>query len=186
MDNESFIGKRDVCVFQVGTPQNAVELGKDLEKIDGQIYIYDWTPDNLDKDGDGKEDAIFVVTELTEEQIYTVTITRVGESATPTCTNAINPETGERYEITLVPTAAPNRVNYEGQEEVFFNRYAISAIPEFSIGDISDFEYQLNDGGYQDSPVFTNLGSGDYMITIRNKFGCTPEVRSELIELGVS
>lgn len=35
-----------------------------------------------------------------------------------------------------------------------------------------DYEYQLNDGPFQDSPVFDNVPSGIHTITVRDKNGC--------------
>ena len=37
---------------------------------------------------------------------------------------------------------------------------------------IGDYEYQLENGSFQDSPVFNDLASGTYAITVRDKNGC--------------
>ncbi len=41
-----------------------------------------------------------------------------------------------------------------------------------AIGVGGDYEYQLNDGVFQDSPVFENVPSGIHLITVRDKNGC--------------
>ena len=35
-----------------------------------------------------------------------------------------------------------------------------------------DYEYQLDFGSFQDSPIFDNVSSGDHIITVRDKNGC--------------
>ncbi len=183
-NTESVMGEKKICVFQNGIVQNFTALGEDMGDVDGHIYKYDWTPDNLDADGDGNEDALFVIRELFEDQVYEVSVTRINSSGTGLdCGNNIDPDTQQVYKIKLLPTASLAKLNYEIKEDAFSEGYTITAVPEFSIGQLSDFEYQLNDGEFQSSPVFSDLKSGDYFITARNRFGCTPEVQSELIEL---
>jgi len=36
----------------------------------------------------------------------------------------------------------------------------------------SDFEYQLNDNGWQEDTIFYNVSEGIYNLTVRNRFGC--------------
>ncbi|MGK4567004.1 T9SS type B sorting domain-containing protein [Flavobacterium sp. 3HN19-14] len=43
-----------------------------------------------------------------------------------------------------------------------------------------DFEYQLNDNGWQYSNVFQNIREGIYTLTVRNQFGCG-EVSTEIV-----
>ncbi|MDI1257150.1 MAG: T9SS type B sorting domain-containing protein [Flavobacterium sp.] len=44
----------------------------------------------------------------------------------------------------------------------------------------NDFEYQLNDNGWQYSNVFYNVKGGIYKLTVRNKYGCG-EVSTEIV-----
>ncbi|MDY8134261.1 T9SS type B sorting domain-containing protein [Aquimarina sp. 2201CG5-10] len=183
-DSEAFSGVRAVCVFPDGTVQNPTTLGEDLGAVDGQIYIYDWTPDNADLDNDGNEDPVYVVNQLTGEQVFNLTITRINSSGLGVdCSNSTNPETLEPYSITLRPTAAPTQVGYEVAEPSFSGTYTITAIPDLVYGEASDIEYTLNNGTFQDSPIFENVPPGDHVITARNRFGCQPEVQSEVIML---
>ncbi len=185
-DGNAFLGIQKVCVFSDGTVQENIMLGEDIGAIDGETYIYDWTPDNVDADNDGNEDAIYFIDNLSDKQEYSVEITRVNSSGRGViCSNAINPETMEDYSFTLIPTATPESVGFEIKEPSFSGNYTITALPEISIGDLSDLEYSLDDGvSYQDSAVFYDVPVGDYVIVVRNKFGCLPiEIRSELIQL---
>ena len=182
-DNTAFDGEKVVCVDQNGLVQQLTFIGEDIGVQDGNTYLYDWTPDNIDSDNDGFEDAIFNITELRELQDFKLQITRLGSNGEPDCTNSVNPLTNEEYSITLRPTAAPSIVNYRVEETSFSGSYTITAIPVIEIGESQDYIYALNDGSYQDSPVFTNVSPGDHIITVRNKNGCQPEVKSDLIQI---
>lgn len=43
-------------------------------------------------------------------------------------------------------------------------------------GGVPDYEYSLNGGSYQKSPLFTNLPAGSHKITVRDGAGCRVEV----------
>lgn len=187
------MGTRELCVFPDGIAQNVLQLGEDIGATDGETYLYDWTPDNVDNDGDGNEDPIFVIDQLDQEQVFMLTITRLDASGTgPDCSNSINPITSEPYQIIIRPTAAPSTVEYSVSGSSFSEMFTITAQPAITIGLESDLEFRLDEvvngefrefRPYQDSPVFDNIPSGDYRIVVRNKFGCTPEVFSEIIQL---
>ncbi|RZT00088.1 T9SS type B sorting domain-containing protein [Aquimarina brevivitae] len=181
-DNESFSGEQVVCVNPDGSVQQPLQIGEDLGALDGNIYLYDWTPDNTDQNNDGLEDAIFQIQSLPESQEFSLVITRLGSNGEPDCTNAINPFTSEEYAITLRPSAAPLRVGYVIEESSFSSSFTITAQPEFQVGELQDYEYAINNGSFQDSPTFTDLPAGDYVITVRNRNGCQPLVESELIQ----
>ena len=182
-NNRAFDGEKVVCVDKNGLVQQVTLIGEDIGAQDGNIYLYDWTPDNIDGDNDGFEDAIFNVTELRGLQDFKLNITRLGANGEPDCMNNINPLTTEEYKITLRPSAAPVIVNYQVEETSFSGSYTITAIPVIEIGESQDYIYALNNGSYQDSPVFTNVSPGDHVITVRNKNGCQPEVKSDLIQI---
>jgi gliding motility-associated-like protein len=48
-------------------------------------------------------------------------------------------------------------------------------------GNGGDFEYQLDNGIFQDSPVFENVGFGTHIITVRDKNGCGITTKEVLI-----
>jgi len=41
-----------------------------------------------------------------------------------------------------------------------------------AVGDGGDYEYQLDYGPFQDSPIFENVATGTHTITVRDKNGC--------------
>ena len=44
--------------------------------------------------------------------------------------------------------------------------------------------YKLNSGAYQDSWYFTNLAPGNYVVTIKNKQGCTDTAQITILNYG--
>ena len=52
-----------------------------------------------------------------------------------------------------------------------FNKNNTITIDTTNLG-IGDYEFSLNDGPYQDSPVFDNVNPGIHTITVRDKNGC--------------
>ncbi|PKV52523.1 gliding motility-associated-like protein [Aquimarina sp. MAR_2010_214] len=176
-NSETVMGEKEICVFRDGRVQTSTILGEDIGSIDGQVYRYDWTPDNQDLDGDGNEDALFVIDRLLDDQVYTLSITKVNSSGTGLdCTNRVDPVSGEVYQIMLRPVASPAKLDYEVTESAFSKEFTITVIPELSVGRLSDFEYRLDrDIGngfleyrsFQSSPVFSNVPPGDYLVTAR-------------------
>ncbi|MEC3908716.1 T9SS type B sorting domain-containing protein [Tamlana sp. 2201CG12-4] len=52
-------------------------------------------------------------------------------------------------------------------------------------GGQSPYEYNINGGAFQTSPSFTNLTPGNYDITVRDAYGCTFSLPTEIIETQV-
>ena len=48
---------------------------------------------------------------------------------------------------------------------------------------VGDFEYQLDDGPWQDEPIFNNVSNGEHIVTVRDKRGCI-ESSQTLIVIG--
>ena len=55
--------------------------------------------------------------------------------------------------------------------ETVFGQQNTIAIDSASLG-IGEYEFALNGGAYQDSPVFTNVNAGIHTISVRDKNGC--------------
>lgn len=53
-------------------------------------------------------------------------------------------------------------------------------------GGIAPYEYSINGSAFQASPVFENLVSGTYVIEVRDAYGCTFTLPTEIIEPQVS
>ena len=83
---------------------------------------------------------------------------------------ATNSATGcasDPVSITVTPSE-PAIVAYEVSED-FADSQSITII---ATGQGNNFEYQLDNGPFQDSNVFTNVASGLHIITVRDKYGC--------------
>ncbi|PWH84043.1 hypothetical protein DIS18_05715 [Algibacter marinivivus] len=44
-----------------------------------------------------------------------------------------------------------------------------------------DFEYQLDDGPWQDEPVFNNVSAGEHLVTVRDKAGCIASSKTVIV-----
>jgi gliding motility-associated-like protein len=88
--------------------------------------------------------------------VYTLIATRTatGCSSEPVNVNVIASE--------------PAVVTYTVTEDFSDSQY----ITVVATGQGNNFEYQLDNGSFQDSPVFENVLSGVHTITVRDKYGC--------------
>ena len=179
-----FSGEAKVCVSPNGNLVNEIILGQDLSLIDGQSYIYDWTPDNIDANGDGEEDAFYKITNLQQDTRISLTITRSDSFEFEIdCSNNINIDTGLSYEILLQPTTAPISVEANVLNDAFSGKISVEAIAQLPIGESNDLEYRIENGQYQDSPFFENIEPSITQISVRNKFGCFSPIQSDIIQI---
>ena len=91
---------------------------------------------------------------------YSVKITNITNSAL--CSTVAN--------FTIENTLIPFSIKGEPSQLVAFgidNTITAIATPQSA-----DFEYMLNNEGWQQSNVFTNVSEGIYTLSVRNKFGC--------------
>lgn len=88
--------------------------------------------------------------------VYTLVATRIstGCSSEPINVNVVASE--------------PAVVTYTVTED-FSDSQSITVV---ATGQGNNFEYQLDNGSFQDSPVFENVLSGIHTITVRDKYGC--------------
>lgn len=92
---------------------------------------------------------------VTEPGTYTVEVTSLQTGCTGSAT------------ATVIPSSRAI-INVEvGQDFSYTQTITVNVV-----GGSGDYEYQLNMGGYQDSPVFTGIREGEYLITVRDKNGC--------------
>lgn len=74
------------------------------------------------------------------------------------------------FNFTTIKTLAPNNVSISPQNLIGFeneNTITATATP-LSL----DYEYSIIPDLWQESPVFTNIPAGDFVLRVRNKFGC--------------
>jgi gliding motility-associated-like protein len=85
---------------------------------------------------------------------------------TITATNLLTGCVSEPVSVTVTPSE-PAVVAYAVTED-FADNQSITVITTGT----GDYEYMLDNGVFQDSPVFYNVSSGIHTITVRDKFGC--------------
>jgi gliding motility-associated-like protein len=93
--------------------------------------------------------------QATAPGIYTLSVTRTSTG----CSNSVT--------ITVSPSE-PAVVTYTVEDD-FADQQSIIVT---ATGQGNNFEYQLDNGSFQDSNVFENVYSGVHMITVRDKNGC--------------
>jgi gliding motility-associated-like protein len=92
---------------------------------------------------------------VTEPGSYTVEVTSLQTGCTGSAT------------ATVIPSSRAV-ISVEVGQDFNYNQ----TITVNVTGGSGDYEYQLNMEGYQDSPVFTGIREGEYLITVRDKNGC--------------
>jgi gliding motility-associated-like protein len=96
--------------------------------------------------------------------IYTITATR-------TATGCVS----EPVSVTVNPSE-PAVVSYSITDD-FADSQTITVV---TVG-TGDYEYQLDFGSFQDSPVFNNVSSGVHLVTVRDKNGCGVSTTNALV-----
>jgi len=74
------------------------------------------------------------------------------------------------FNFTTIKTLAPDSVTVSPQNLIGFeneNTITATATPTSA-----DYEYSIIPDLWQESPVFTNIPAGDFVLRVRNKFGC--------------
>ena len=124
-------------------------------------YSYEWNPKNPDVNFNGGESAIYAITEGGN---YSVTI--IDESSTQFC------ETIENLEV--IELTRPVIINVLGTAELFINQSS-STIEVITSDNQEFYEYSLDNGLWQTSAVFDNVGGGKHEVFVRDVNGCNFE-----------
>jgi len=95
-----------------------------------------------------------------------ITVDRPGDY-TVTVTNPFGCEGSKTF--TVIPSGRATGAEYDIREFTG-NDNSITILPE----GIGTYEYSINGTDWQESPVFRHLGSGEYVIFIRDANGCGP------------
>jgi gliding motility-associated-like protein len=124
----------------------------------GAGYTFQWHDEAGDLVGTGSAYTAVV------PGIYTITATRIstGCSSVPVAVN--------------VTPSEPALVSYTITEAFADNQ----AIAVNAVG-TGDYEYMLDNGVWQDSPVFENVSSGVHVVTVRDKNGCGTTTSEALV-----
>jgi gliding motility-associated-like protein len=138
-----------ICVDESGNPQSSSTYVLDTG-LTAPAYSFVWS----DVDGviSGQSGGSY---ETTKPGTYTVEVTNTATG----CSNIAA--------ATVVPSLPPTAIftavsNYFSQEQVV----TVNATP------LGIYEYQLDNGAFQDDNQFMNLNSGTHTIVVRDKFGC--------------
>ena len=109
-------------------------------------------------------------TEITGETSSTISISVAG-SYSVKITDTTNPalcETIADFEVET--TVIPFSITADPSEQIAFETDASVTAVVTPIS--ADFQYMLDDSGWQASPIFNNISEGIHILTVRNKFGC--------------
>ncbi|MDG5492619.1 T9SS type B sorting domain-containing protein, partial [Psychroserpens sp. SPM9] len=90
---------------------------------------------------------------------YSVTVTDVTSSVNTMC---------ESSDTTEVIESNPPEVTATVTTDAFADTHVI----EVSVSGVGDYEYSLDDGSWQDEPVFVDVSLGTHVVTARDKNGC--------------
>ncbi|UPQ79988.1 T9SS type B sorting domain-containing protein [Flavobacterium azooxidireducens] len=91
---------------------------------------------------------------------FSVLVTNISNAAL--CSSVFN--------FTTIKTLTPNAVTVSPQNLIRFeneNTITATATPTSA-----DYEYSIIPDLWQESPIFTNIPAGDFVLKVRNKFGC--------------
>ena len=156
-----------LCADDLGTV-DAIELGMDL----GPGYRYDWTPNN-DQNGDGVEEAVFIVT---QPGTYSLRVYQTGTNGE--CGGSVS-YTTEVVE-TLRPLNVAVDVTAEGYELNANNRVRVIVNDDNLLYD--QFEYSLDnpDGPFQLQNYFENVVGGLHRVYVRGLQDCGGTISSDI------
>ncbi len=143
------------CVDLNGELLNPESVGADL----GSEYIYEWNIPN-DPDGDGVQNPILTFTEAPEITDLTLTITNEKTGCASTFNSKIN------Y------FSAPKDVEISISGSDFEDGYVVTATASGFVDATPTFEYQLDNGPWQQQAVFTKVVPGIHSVTAREINGC--------------
>ena len=90
---------------------------------------------------------------------YTVIVTDVTTSIETSCPSS---------DITEVIESAPPTVVAAVSTDAFSDTHVI----EVTLDGVGDYEYSLDDGPWQDEPLFVDVSLGEHVVTARDKIGC--------------
>lgn len=172
----------DICVDEQGNLFAPFEIGYDLGATDGQEYRYDWTPDNVDTDGDGFEDPIFEISNLDATTTFSLTVTRINDEANdmPNCSNNVDPLTQDNYSVTFTPVFPLQGITVDIAEPAFSfpDGYTVTLTPTLTNTTfvVEDYQYQIDDGPFQNSNVFFNVTPGRHTARVVNIAECDEAV----------
>ncbi|WP_347373899.1 T9SS type B sorting domain-containing protein [Aequorivita sp. Q41] len=155
IEDVTFDGDYRLCVDENGNPIQEVEGSPSPPIIDSgldpTLYTFQWDLDGVILVGENGPSIIAL-----QGGVYTLTYTELASN----CENVVS---------ATVTVSSPPFV-YEANliNGAFAGNHIIEVIAEGE----GTYEYQLDDGPFQDSNIFENVEPGNHTVTIKDKFGC--------------
>ncbi len=145
-----------VCTDSNGNFLSTLILGEDL----GDGFTYTWNIAN-DPDGDGLQNPVLFLNTFPPEGIVTLKISNILTG----CSNS--------YTTEILRFSPPLEILVEISGNDFeTDGHTVRAIVVDENEVMANYEYRLNNGPWQSSPIFNRVPGGTYRITARNLNGC--------------
>ena len=84
-------------------------------------------------------------------------------------TNTLTTCSSQKIAVTVVRSSPPLNIEFTTSSLAFDENQVITVL---NPGGEGDYEYQLDSGPFQSSPIFEGLKPGEHIITVRDKNGC--------------
>jgi gliding motility-associated-like protein len=144
-----------LCLDLNANVVNSVLIGEDL----GPGFTYSWNIPN-DANGDGVEDPVLELNAYPSSNPVTLTITHIASGCT------------RFYSTEVKAFAPPLNVSVDVEGNDFEGGYQVTATATAGFGDETSYEYRLDNGAWQESPVFRGVPGGTHIVEAREINGC--------------
>jgi len=157
------------CLDANGGLQNPQSLGKDL----GSEYVYEWNLPN-DPDGDGVQNPVLTFSELPSVSEVSLLITNKQTG----CSNNFNSK------INFYSAPKEVSVNISGND--FEDGYIVAVLTDGIIEPKPIYEYQLDNGAWQEQADFDNVKPGLHTVSVKDVYGCSMAISETFRLIGYS
>lgn len=146
-----------ICVDENGNILKEANIRTILNETD---YTFEWFTDFDALSGNEISGEALNTFSTDIEGNFSVLVTNISNVAL--CSSVFN--------FTTIKTLAPDSVTVSPQNLIGFqNENTITATVTPTS---ADYEYSIIPDLWQESPIFTNIPAGDFVLRVRNKFGC--------------
>lgn len=144
-----------LCLDLNANVTNTAIIGEDL----GPGFTYAWNIPN-DSNGDGIEDPILELDAFPSSNPVTLTITHTASG----CSSF--------YSTEVQVYSPPREVTVEVEGNDFEGGYQVTATAVPGFGNETTYEYRLDNGPWQEQPVFRGVPGGTHTVAAREINGC--------------
>jgi gliding motility-associated-like protein len=146
-----------ICIDESG---NTIKEAFIRTLLNETEYSFEWFTDFNAQPGNQIAGESLSTFSTDIEGDFSVLVTNISNAAL--CSSVFN--------FTTIKTLAPNAVTISPQNLIRFeneNTITATATPTSA-----DYEYSIIPDFWQESPIFTAIPAGDFVLRVRNKFGC--------------